>query len=358
MAIQAKKAAAKEPTKRRGTSTDDFYENVQRLNLYPLWRMQMFPPHKRAVPYLWKWPVVREQILRAADQVGTEDVERRVLGLSNPGLQGGRHFAATPNLVAAIQLIVPGETAVAHHHTPAALRIILEGKGAYTCTNGERLWMEPGDLILTPAWTYHDHENKGKGPMIWLDGLDASLIDAMDTFFFSRYPQQRQQPVTQPDEASTHRFAVPGMRPAEYRWDKPYSPLTKYPWRKTLEALDALLESEASAFDDLLLEFYNPHTGGPVLPSMGCCAQKLRPGIHTRRHRHSSAAVYHAFRGSGITLVEGKPLEWSAGDIFALPGWHWHEHINASKKDPAVLLSYTDRPLLKALGIHMEEQQD
>ncbi len=348
----------KASAKKADVGAADFYDEVTRLNLKPLWLQEMSPPHGRAVPYLWKWTVIREQILRAGDHVSTEDVERRVLGLSNPGLQGGRHFATTPNLVGAVQMIMPGEIAVAHHHTPSALRIILEGEGAYTCTNGERCWMEPGDLILTPAWSYHDHENKGKGPMIWLDGLDAVLIDNMDTFFFSRYPGLKQQPRTQPDEASTHRFASPGMRPAEYQWDKSYSPLTKYPWRKTLDALDAMLESEASPFDDLLLEYYNPHTGGPVMPSMGCYAQKLRPGVHTKRHRHTSAAVVHVFRGSGTTLVNDQRLEWSAGDIFALPGWHWHEHINSSKKDAAVLLSYTDRPLLNSLGIYMEELEN
>ena len=119
------------------------------------------------------------------------------MGLTNPGLKKTGHFATTPNLVAAIQLILPGETALAHHHTPAALRIIIEGEGAYTCTNGERCWMEPGDLILTPAWSYHDHKNEGNGPMLWLDGLDVPLIDAMDTIFFELYPGKRTQPHTQ-----------------------------------------------------------------------------------------------------------------------------------------------------------------
>ncbi len=327
------------------------------MNLEPLWLQQVRPPHTRAVPYLWKGTDVREQILRAADIVSMQDVERRVLGLINPGLQGQRNFATTPNLVAAIQMIMPGEIAVAHHHTPSALRIIVEGEGAYTCTNGERCWMEPGDLILTPAWSYHDHKNEGKGPMIWIDGLDVPLIESMDTFFFSRYPGKRQQPRTQSDEASTHRFSTAGMRPAGFHWDKPYSPLTKYSWRKTAQALDEMLQSEASPFDDLRLEFFNPHTGGSVMPSVSCYAQKLRRGVHTKRHRHSSAAIYYAFRGSGSTLVEDQRLVWSAGDIFAIPGWHWHEHVNPSKKEEAILLSYTDRPLLEFLGIHVEESE-
>ena len=332
-----------------------FYDEVKRLHLRPLWLQGGHAPHKLAVPYLWKWPQVREEMLRAADVVSTENVERRVLGLINPGLEESGRFATTPNLVAAIQLIMPGETALAHHHTPAALRIIIEGEGAYTCTDGERCWMEPGDLILTPAWSYHDHKNEAKGPMIWLDGLDVPLIGAMDTFFFELYPGKRSQPIAQPDEVSMKRFPAPGMRQAGFQWNKAYSPLTKYSWRNTVQALSQMSDADASPYDDFRLEYFNPHTGGPVMPTIGCYAQKLRCGTRTKRHRHSSAAICYVFRGSGQTVVEEQRFDWSTGDILAIPGWHWHEHVNSSPTEEAILISYTDEPLLKSLGIHLEE---
>jgi gentisate 1,2-dioxygenase len=333
-----------------------FYEEVKRLHLRPLWLQEAHGPHKLAVPYLWKWPEVRAQMMRASEVVSTENVERRVLGLMNPGLESSGRFATTPNLVAAIQMIMPGETALAHHHTPAALRIIIEGEGAYTCTDGERLWMEPGDLILTPAWSYHDHKNEGKGPMIWLDGLDVPLIQAMDTFFFELFPGKRTQPATQADEASLSRFAAPGMRPANFTWQKNYSPLTKYSWKKTMQALDDLKEPDP--YDGLRLEYFNPHTGGPVMPTIGCYAQKLSAGAHTKKHRHSSSAIYYVFRGSGFSVIEGKRFDWSERDIFVVPGWHGHEHVNLSAREDAILISYTDEPLLKILGIHREESMD
>lgn len=342
------------PAEKR-VSPSEFYEDAQRLHLSPLWLRQGRVPHKASVPYLWKWPQVREQILRAAEVVSTKDVERRVLGLINPSFQGSGKFGTTPNLVAAIQMILPGEIAVAHHHTPAALRIIIEGEGAYTCTDGERCWMEPGDLILTPSWSYHDHKNEGKGPMIWLDGLDVPLVESMDTLFFELFPGKITQPLIGPDEASTHRFSAPGLRPAGFRWGKPYSPLTKYSWRYTVAALDALLTSEASPFDDLMVEYFNPHTGGPVMPTVSCYAQRLRPGIHTKKHRHTSAAIYHVFRGSGFSIIEGQRHDWARGDVLAIPGWHEHEHANPSKSEETILISYTDEPLLKALGLYREE---
>ena len=347
----SKSAAANDQT----IDPQSFYEDVDRLHLSPLWLRQGHAPHKRTLPYLWSWPQLRQQMLRAAEVVSTKDVERRVLGLTNPGLEGVGQFATTPNLVAAIQLILPGESALAHHHTPAALRIIIEGQGAYTCTDGERCWMEPGDLILTPAWSYHDHKNEGDGPMIWLDGLDVPLIDAMDTLFFELHPGKRAQPHSQVDEASTSRFLAPGMRPANFSWNKNYSPLTKYPWKNMVRALDALTAADASPYDDLKLEYFNPHTGGPVMPTIGCYAQKLRTGTHTQKHRHSSATIYHVFRGSGCTLIEDQCFEWSERDVFVVPGWHWHEHVNSSASEAAILISYTDEPLLKSLGIHREE---
>jgi gentisate 1,2-dioxygenase len=343
------------PAKNKSIDPDAFYEDVAKLHLSPLWLREGHPPHKRAVPYLWSWPVVREQMMRAAEVVSTENVERRVLGLTNPGLKKTGHFATTPNLVAAIQLILPGETALAHHHTPAALRIIIEGEGAYTCTDGERCWMEPGDLILTPAWCYHDHKNEGKGPMIWLDGLDVPLIDSMDTIFFELYPGKRTQPITQSDEASMGRFSAPGMRPADFSWQKNYSPLTKYSWNKMVQALDDMKEADASPYDDLRLEYFNPHTGGPVMPTIGCYAQKLRASVRTQKHRHSNATIYHVFRGCGSTIIEGQRFEWSERDVFVIPGWHWHQHVNPSSAQDAILISYTDEPLLKTLGIHREE---
>ena len=151
------------------------------------------------------------------------------------------------------------------------------------------------------------------------------------------------------------RFSAPGMRPANFTWQKNYSPLTKYSWKKMVQALDDLKESDASPYDGLRLEYFNPHTGGPVMPTIGCYAQKLRPGAHTRSHRHSSAAIYHVFRGAGYSMIEGRRFDWSERDIFVVPGWHRHEHVNPSARENAILISYTDEPLLKGLGIHREE---
>jgi gentisate 1,2-dioxygenase len=123
-----------------------------------------------------------------------------------------------------------------------------------------------------------------------------------------------------------------------------------------MQALDDLKEPDP--YDGLRLEYFNPHTGGPVMPTIGCYAQKLSAGAHTKKHRHSSSAIYYVFRGSGFSVIEGKRFDWSERDIFVVPGWHGHEHVNLSAREDAILISYTDEPLLKILGIHREESMD
>ena len=88
---------------------------------------------------------------------------------------------------------MPGEIARAHRHSAAALRLIIEGQGGYTVVNGERVPMYPGDLVLTPNWSWHDHANDTDAPMIWLDGLDTPLVRMLEAGFYEEYHQERQE---------------------------------------------------------------------------------------------------------------------------------------------------------------------
>ncbi len=150
----------------------DFYVQLRAQHVTPAWIAGgvSVEPRSKAVPYVWHWRDLRPQAMRAAQLVGTEQAERRVLRLHNPELSGS---SASNTLVANIQIVMPGEIARAHRHSPSALRLIIEGEGGYTVVNGARIPMAPGDLVLTPKWTWHDHANDTDAPMIWLDGLDG-----------------------------------------------------------------------------------------------------------------------------------------------------------------------------------------
>jgi gentisate 1,2-dioxygenase len=88
---------------------------------------------------------------------------------------------------------------------------------------------------------------------------------------------------------------------------------------------------------------------------MACWAQLLRPGEHTKAHRHTGSAVYHVVNGEGFTIIDGQRFNWSKGDIIALPPWALHEHANSSENAAAVLFSIQDLPVLRALGLYYEE---
>jgi len=104
-----------------------------------------------------------------------------------------------------------------------------------------------------------------------------------------------------------------------------------------------------------LLDYVNPYTGGPVLPTIGCTAQLLRPGIHTQAHRHASSSVYLVMQGQGWSAIDGIRYMWEQGDVLAIPSWACHEHGNASDTEVAILFAFTDAPVIKALGLYREE---
>ena len=340
----------------RDTALQVLFEAIRPLSLAPLWtRYQQLltpTPQGKARPYLWRYADLQPHLLRAGELVSTQEAERRVLMLLNPGLDGAA--ATTPTLFAGMQLILPGEIARAHRHSPAAIRIIVEGHGAYTAVNGERCFMDPGDLILTPSWSWHDHGNETSEPMIWLDGLDLPMIAALDAIF-TEHAAQEQYGVSKPDDVSTRLYHQPGLRPAAERGHTRHSPLLNYKWTRTAAALKALPESVATPYDDLLLDYTNPYTGGPVLPTMGCTAQLLRPGVHTQAHRHASSSVYLVIQGTGFSVIDGQYFAWEQGDVFAVPSWACHEHANSSRTTSAALFAFTDAPVMQALGLYREE---
>jgi gentisate 1,2-dioxygenase len=335
-----------------------YYEELRSLNTGPLWvttggNPPAEEPRSRAVPYAWHWKDLRPLLMKSGELAGMEIANRRVLRLLNPGIQERR--ATTNRLFAGLQLVLPGEVAKTHRHTPAALRFVVEGKGGYTTVDGERLAMWPGDLILTPNWTWHDHWNDTDTPMVWIDGLDIVLVELLEANFFEPYGEDM-QPVSRPMGSSLAKYGSGGLRPAWESHQAPHSALLHYPWRQTREALDRLAGlGEGSPYDGIVLEYTDPATGGPVMPTIACHVQMLRPGERTQAHRHTPSAIYHVVEGEGYSVAGGQRLDWAEKDIFAVPGWTFHEHANASATRPAVLFSYTEAPAMRALGLLREE---
>ncbi len=216
--------------------------------------------------------------------------------------------------------------------------------------------MENYDLILTPQWSWHDHHNESGENIIWLDVLDASLIASLNATFYEPYRGERQQ-IRRSEEGEYLQARTGALRPT---WERPplqQLPL-RYPWSEAEKLLQKMARLEGSAYDGLSLEYVNPMTGGPALPTLGCWMQMLRPGESTQSHRHISSAVYFVVQGKGETVVGDERLEWNRHDSFAVPNWSWHRHINRSKTDAAILFSVNDTPVFQALGLYREEPEN
>ena len=307
-------------------------------------------PRTAVQPHLWRWADVLPGLERAGRLVGLERADRRVLLLQNPGLPTWPW--TTPTIHLSMQYLNPGEHAVAHRHTFAAFRFILRGRGAYTTVDGQQCLMEEGDLILTPQRAWHDHTNPAAEPIIWLDGLDLPLVFALQQFAQENYPQAAQPIQAASDQTAT---LYGKLRPSA----GPAAPFYHYKWRDTAAALAALPAAGAAPdpFDGYALNYLNPATGAPTLPSMQCSVHLLRPGQHTAPHRHTSTVLYHVVQGAGSTTIGDQRLAWTVGDTFVVPLWYAHHHENAASKD-AILFAVSDAPLLRGLDLYREEAVD
>jgi gentisate 1,2-dioxygenase len=331
-----------------------FYEEVRQHNSRPLWVMRdevgQGQPHPKVVPFVWKWKEFRPLMFRAAQLVPIEEAERRVLVFTNPGLRGKP--SATTTLMANLQIINPGEVARTHRHTPSAFRLIVEGNGAYTAVDGEKTYMDPGDFITTPNWTWHDHGNEGKAPMVWLDGLDVPFVNDLESAFFELYREER-YPVTKADEQSLHLYSSGTLMPTWERRQGLHSPLLNYKYERSYEMLSRLAqETEGSPYDGVCLEYTNPRNGGPALATMACFIQFMLAGQHTKAHRHTGGTIYHVIKGNGYSVIGGQRFPWEEKDTLVVPSWTFHEHV---AQEESVLFSYNDSPILQPFGLYREE---
>jgi gentisate 1,2-dioxygenase len=308
-------------------------------------------PTSTVLPHRWRWETIAQMTRRISEVVPLErGGDRRTLRLVNPGLP----YGVTHTLWAAIQTILPGEVATCHRHSVSAFRYIVDGRQASTTVDGERYPMKTGDVLLTPAWSWHDHQHTGTEPMSWLDGLDIPLVRAMHAVFFEPYLTD-QQPVNAVPDAALRRFGGPGMRPVGAVPAGRASALPVFKWARTLETLRGLVGTEPDPYDDVAIEYQNPLTGAPALPTIGLGMQLLRPGVHTRAHRHTTSTVYHVVRGAGATIVNGTRYDWGARDFLVVPPWAWHEHLNASAREEAILFHMDDAPAMHALDLYRAE---
>lgn len=343
----------------------EFHEELDSVNLGPLWahihHMNTTQPKAKAVPYLWKTELINSYLNRAEKllEVGVGSAERRAVYLVNPGMKHLQPIAwggATQTLYAAVQAVKPGEIAPPHRHTATALRFVMKGKGGFGRVDGEKITFEPGDYLITPTWSWHDHTNLGDETVFWMDCLDTPFIMAMDVSFTEFHPD-KQQPLLVPDDFSSRRYQGGMVRPISDRQPKSVA-LGRYKWGLAKQALDGLSEFDPDPIDGFAIEYINPSNGKDANNRIGARMQKLPPHFKGRAHRHVHSNVYHVFKGQGYTVMNGVRFDWSEGDFFAVPPWTWHEHVNTSADEEAFLFSTNDLPIMEAFDFERQEEYD
>jgi len=346
-----------------GAARKAFYEAISAHSMTPLWEVlhALVPPSPNTPcrPALWKYADVRPFLMQSGELITAEEAVRRVLILENPGLRG--QSCITQSLYAGLQVILPGEIAPSHRHTQSALRFVVEGHGAFTAVDGERTLMKPGDFIITPSWTWHDHGHEGRvesdAPVVWLDGLDIPMLRFFDAGF-AENGGAKQQEVTKPLGISGHRY---GANMLPMRYDAPFgqtSPIFSYPYERTRETLHQLeMHGDIDAWDGVKLRYVNPATGGSPMPTMATFMQRLPAGFVGKPWRQTDGAVFSVVEGSGFVDItqdgETRTFEFGPRDHFVIPSWHTAQLRSAQS---CVLFSFSDRPVHQALGIHREER--
>jgi gentisate 1,2-dioxygenase len=274
-------------------------------------------PRRNFVPHRWRYADVKPILDAAGGLVDHQMADRRNLTLTNP--VEGNLYATVRTLVAAYQLIKPGETADAHRHTPNALRIILEGRGTTTVVDGTRVEMRPGDVLLTPSWCWHSHASDGSEDCYWVDVLDVPLVHLLEPMFFERHPQRLEPDVV--DAAAA---------PIAFRWE---------------DSLAALERAAAPAHGMAEREI---ELGAPAMRSVALHVQHMGAGFASPPHRTTANSVFTVLRGSGRTVVDGQTLDWRMGDVIAVPAWRAYRH---EVNEAAYLVRASDEPVMKAFDL-------
>lgn len=328
-------------------------------NVVPLWEVfsSLIPagPGKMVEPFVWDGKEILKELYRLASEVKLGgDVERRVLVPVNPGLKKLGMYTATHTIYVGFQIVLPGEVAGAHRHTPWASRYMIKGE-AWTTVDGVEVSFRDGDFITTPRWALHDHTNRSNEPAVWMDALDTPIPKFLLASFFQDYGEDT-QPVMQGDLYS--RSAETGVTPAfSLAWEKSARSPLKFAWDDTYSMLRDLASiGDGSPYEGVTVTLREPKTGREVSETLGADMTLLKSGMRTRSHRHTMSVVYYVAKGKGSITVEGKTLPWGENDIVSLTPWAYHELANEGPGE-AVLFSLNDRPLLSSVGVYREEPQ-
>ncbi len=357
----------------RDAALKALYEDVAAKNMFPFWattkevandedRQLLAAP--KAIPFLWRCAEYIEPILdRAVELVTMDDSERRSLILMNPGLAPRRATVST--MYTAYRLNDANEIMPPHRHSPNAIRFGLKGIGNFTGVDGENIVFGPGDMVLTPNDTWHNHGTVGNERALNLSVLDLPLVETLNAVHFEhdykemendRLVSKKQQSERFSPDYSQRIYGYGGLKPRfagkQARGAGTSSPMFVYRWEMMRELLGRHKDDDGDPHDGLMVEYIDPTSGQPVFRTMTFFAQMIRPGQQTLPVKTTSSLLVSPFEGRGHALVDGERFDWKTFDTLAVPAGHWFEYVNDSDAEPLILFVASDEPVLKTLALY------
>ena len=329
----------------------DYRDELKQLNLVPLWPSLrgVLPPHiptRNTRATAWAYKDIKSLLLKAGELTPIEKAERRVLVLANPG-HGLEKMQASAAMYLGMQLLLPGEWAPSHRHTPNAVRMIVEGEGAYTTVDGEKCPMSRGDLILTPTGLWHEHGHDGTEPVVWLDVLDLPLVYYMEASYHINGERQTVQ-AGQGDRV----YARGGLLPTPvFERSRRAYPMLRYPWVEARAALLAMAADKPEQ-EAVQLTYVNPETGDDVENILGFYALVLRPGQTLRLPARSPACVFHIIEGAAEVTVQEQQFALAEADTCCAPGYTAVTLHNVRTDQPTFIFMADESPLHRKLGVY------
>ncbi len=329
----------------------DYLETLRSQNLVPLWPSlrAVLPPGKprpatRAT--CWSYQALRPLLMRAGELTPMEKAERRVLVLANPG-HGLDAMKASAAIYLGMQLLLPGEWAPSHRHTPNAVRMVVEGEGAWTTVDGEKCPMQRGDLILTPTGLWHEHGHDGSEPVVWLDVLDLPLVYYLEASYAVEGQRQAVEP-GRGDRAYARGGVVP--TPVFERSARTY-PMLRYPWTDARAALESLA-ADRSDLETVQVTYVNPETGADAQNILGFHALMLRPGQTLSLPARSPASVFHLIEGAAEVRIDDRTFTLAEADTCCAPGYTPITLANRRADRPSFVFVADESPLHRKLGVY------
>ena len=356
----------------RQKALDALHQEVYEKNMAPYWAVDSSADHdedrqvmdkRKAIPFSWSYENdIKPLLYRSSELITMENSERRSLVLVNPGLAPSR--ATVTTLYMAYRLNDPAEIMPPHRHSPNAIRLGLTGKQNFTGVEGENIVFGPGDLVLTPHDTWHNHGNEGDQPAINLSVLDLPLAEVLNSLHFEHdYVEEAEGAIAAKkmqserfrSDYSSQVYGQGGFLPrfvSHLRGTGNASPMYIYRWEQMLELLERYNDWDGDPYEGILVEYVDPTRGTSIYNTMTFFAQMLRPGEQTRPMKQNASILFVPLEGSGYSIIEGQRFNWAPFDTVAVPGGNWCKHVNASEVDRAILFVASDEPTLKKLAFY------